>query len=152
MYKVIVSRFAAIVLAAAALSYAAAALAEQSIPDGFDFPKPDRVRFDSQSLIIDGKPIFIFSGELHYFRCPRELWRDQLQKMKDAGLNCVDTYLAWNLHEPEEPATPDDFSKLRDMEQISDFIQTARDVGLYVMIRPGPYICAEVDGEACPAG
>ena len=55
----------------------------------------------------------------------------------------METYLAWNLHEPEEPANPDDFSKLRDMEQIGDFIQTARDLGLYVIIRPGPYICAE---------
>ena len=96
------------------------------------------------------KPTFIFSGELHYFRCPRELWKDRMQKMKDAGLNCVDTYLAWNLHEPEEPAGPDDFSKLRDMDQISDFIQTARDLGLYVMIRPGPYICAEVDRGGLP--
>ena len=117
---------------------------------GFHFSRPDRIRYDSRSLIIDGKPIFIFSGELHYFRCPRELWKDRMQKMKDAGLNCVDTYLAWNLHEPEEPASPDDFSKLRDMEQISDFIQTAQDLGLYVMIRPGPYICAEVDRGGLP--
>ena len=73
-----------------------------------------------------------------------------MQKMKDAGLNCVDTYLAWNLHEPEEPVNPDDYSKLRDMEQISDFIQTARDLGLYVIIRPGPYICAEVDRGGLP--
>ena len=73
-----------------------------------------------------------------------------MQKMKDAGLNCVDTYLAWNLHEPEEPANPDDFSKFRDMEQISDFIQTAQDLGLYVIIRPGPYICAEVDRGGLP--
>ena len=62
----------------------------------------------------------------------------------------METYLAWNLHEPEEPANPDDFSKLRDMEQIGDFIQTARDLGLYVIIRPGPYICAELDRGGLP--
>jgi alpha-L-fucosidase len=117
---------------------------------GIEFSKPDRIRYDSHSLIIDGKPVFIFSGEIHYFRCPRELWKDRLQKLKDAGLNCVDTYLAWDLHEPEAPAGPDDFSKLRDMDQIGDFIQTARDLGLYVMVRPGPYICAEWDRGAMP--
>lgn len=122
---------------------------EQNTSD-YKFSHPDRIRFDSRSLIIDGKPIFIFSGELHYFRCPQELWKDRLLKLKDAGLNCVDTYLAWNLHEPEEPANPDDFSKLRDMEQIDDFIQTARDLDLYVIIRPGPYICAEVDRGGLP--
>ena len=115
-----------------------------------EFSLPDRIRYDNRSLIIDGKPIFIFSGSMHYFRCPRELWKDRLQKLKAAGLNCVETYLAWNFHEPEEPASPDDFSKLREMEQIGDFIQTARDLGLYVIIRPGPYICAEIDRGGFP--
>jgi hypothetical protein len=115
------------------------------------FSQPGRIRYDKRSLIIDGKPIFIFSGELHYFRCPPELWKTRLQQMKDTGLNCVDTYLAWNIHEPEEPRNPNDFSKLRDMEQISDFIQAARGLGLYVLIRPGPYICAEVDRGGLPA-
>ena len=115
-----------------------------------EFSLPDRIRYDNRSLIIDGKPTFIFSGAMHYFRCPRELWKDRLEQLKDAGLNCVETYLAWNFHEPEEPASPDDFSKLRGMEQIGDFIQTARDLGLYVIIRPGPYICAEVDRDGFP--
>ena len=87
---------------------------------GIEFPHPDRIRYDNRSLIIDGKPVFIFSGAMHYFRVPRELWKDRLQKLKDAGLNCVETYVPWNLHEPQEPASPDDYSKLRDMEQISD--------------------------------
>jgi hypothetical protein len=129
------------------------ARAESVIPGetvGIEFSHPDRIRYNNHSLIIDGKPVFIYSGAVHYFRCPRELWRDRLQKLKDAGLNCVETYLAWDLHEPEEPANPNDFSKLRDMGQIGDFIQTARDLGLYVIIRPGPYICAEVDRGGFP--
>ena len=117
---------------------------------GVEFSHPDRIRYDNHSIIIDGKPVFIFSGAMHYFRCPRELWKDRLQKLKDAGLNCVETYLAWNLHEPQEPENPEDFSKLRDMAQIGDFIQTARELGLYVIIRPGPYICAEVDRGGLP--
>jgi alpha-L-fucosidase len=116
----------------------------------FVFPHPHRIRFDHRSMIVDGKPVFVHSGALHYFRCPRELWKDRLQKLKDAGLNSVETYLAWNLHELQEPANPDDFSRLREMDQISDFIQTARDLGLYVIIRPGPYICAEVDRGGVP--
>jgi hypothetical protein len=126
------------------------AFAEQQNQADFRFSHPDRIRFDSRSLIIDDKPVFIFSGELHYFRCPRELWKHRLQQMKDAGLNCVDTYLAWNLHEPAEPENPADFSKLQEMEQISDFIQVSRDLGMYVIIRPGPYICAEVDRGGLP--
>ncbi len=117
---------------------------------GVDFPHPNRIRYDVRSLLIDNKPIFIYSGSMHYFRCPKELWKDRLQKIKDAGLNCVETYLAWNVHEPQEPASPGDFSKLRNMQDISDFIQTARDLGLYVIIRPGPYICAEWDRGGLP--
>lgn len=124
--------------------------ANEQDESSFAFSRPERIRFDRRSLIIDGEPVFIFSGELHYFRCPRELWKDRMQSMKDAGLNCVDTYLAWNLHEPEEPQGPADFSKLKDLDHISDFIQAARELGLYVIIRPGPYICAEVDRGGLP--
>ena len=115
-----------------AMSLAACARAAIDPSTGIDFPHPNRIRYDSHSLIIDGKPVFIYSGAVHYFRCPRELWKDRLQKLKEAGLNCVETYLAWNLHEPEEPTNSEDFSKLRDMEQIGDFIRTAQDLGLYV--------------------
>src|SRR5208282_1844558 len=59
-------------------------------------------------------------------------------------------YLAWNLHEPDEPANPADFSKLKDMDQITGFIQTARDLGLYIIVRPGPYICGEWDRGGLP--
>ena len=145
-----VAHLGMIVIGATAFLSVRVGISEQHNTVDRTFSQPDRIRYDSRSLIIDGKPVFIFSGELHYFRCPRELWTDRMQKMKDAGLNCVDTYLAWNLHEPEEPANPDDFSKLQDMQQISDFIQAAQDLGLYVMIRPGPYICAEVDRGGLP--
>ena len=133
-----------------AMFLAACARAAIDPATGIDFPHPKRIRYDSRSLLIDNKPIFLYSGAMHYFRCPKELWKDRLQKLKDAGLNCVETYLAWNVHEPEEPASPGDFSKLRNMQDISDFIQTARDLGLYVIVRPGPYICAEWDRGGLP--
>src|SRR3954451_12806744 len=71
----------------------------------------DRVTYDKQCLTIDGKDTFIFSGAFHYFRCPKELWRDRLAKMKAAGCNAVETYVAWNWHEREKPASLDDYSK-----------------------------------------
>jgi len=125
-------------------------LCGSALADGPVFSKPDRIRYDQHSLIIDGKPILIYSGSIHYFRCPKPLWKDRLQRLKDAGLNCVETYLAWNYHEPDEPASPDDFSKLQKMDDIGDFIATAQSVGLYVIIRPGPYICAEWDRGGIP--
>ena len=60
------------------------------------FSHPDRIRYDSHCLTIDGKDIFIYSGSFHFFRCPKELWPDRFQKIKDAGFNCVETYVAWN--------------------------------------------------------
>jgi hypothetical protein len=114
------------------------------------FSKPDRIRYDQRCFYIDGKPAFIFSGAFQYFRCPRELWKDRFEKLKAAGLNTVETYLYWAYHEPEKPRGVDDFSKLQHMEEISDFVQTARDMGFNVIIRPGPYICAEVDRGGLP--
>jgi len=107
------------------------------------FPHPDRIRYDSQCLIIDGKDTMIFSGAFHYFRCPKELWPERFQKIKDAGFNCVETYACWNYHEQEQPRSPDDFSKMKNLQDLDDWLTMAEKYGLYVIIRPGPYICAE---------
>src|ERR1700761_4036021 len=73
------------------------------------FLHPDRIRYDAQCLTIDGKDTFIYSGSFHYFRCPKQLWRDRFQKIKAGGFNTVETYTPWNWHEREMPATPADF-------------------------------------------
>lgn len=86
-------------------------------------------------LRIDGKPLFIVSGAMHYFRVPKALWADRLMKMKQAGLNTVETYVAWNYHEPE-------FGKA-DYRELDEFIALTQKMGLYIIVRPGPYICAE---------
>jgi hypothetical protein len=110
----------------------------------------DRITYDSQCLTIDGKDTFIFSGAFHYFRCPKELWHDRLAKMKLAGCNAVETYVAWNWHEREKPASVDDYSKA-DLTDLDDFLKMAEDeFGLYVILRPGPYICAEWDNGGYP--
>lgn len=113
-------------------------------------PTPDRIRYDNQCFIIDGKDTFLYSGSFHYFRCPKPLWAERFRKMKEAGLNCVETYVAWNWHEQQPPASIDDFSKI-DMTDLTDWLDMAiNQFGFYVILRPGPYICAEWDGGGYP--
>jgi hypothetical protein len=114
------------------------------------FAHPDRIRYDSQCLTIDGKDVMIYSGAFHYFRCPKELWRDRFQKIKDAGFNCVETYAAWNWHEPDMPSGLGDFSKVTRLQDLDDWLTMAEQFGLYVIVRPGPYICAEWDQGGFP--
>jgi Glycosyl hydrolases family 35 len=113
------------------------------------FAHPDRIRYDSQCLTIDGKDMVIFSGSFHYFRCPKELWRDRFTKLKEAGFNTVETYIAWNEHEVEMPADLSDFSKI-DLKDADDWMTMAESFGFYIIIRPGPYICAEWERGGFP--
>jgi hypothetical protein len=106
------------------------------------FPHPDRIRYDRQCLTIDGKDVFIYSGAFHYFRCPKELWSDRFQKIKEAGFNTVETYVPWNWCERQMPAGTDDFCKV-DLQDFDDWLTMAEHFGFYVIVRPGPYICAE---------
>jgi hypothetical protein len=113
------------------------------------FAHPDRIRYDGQCLTIDGRDVFIYSGAFHYFRCPKPLWRDRFQKIKDAGFNAVETYAAWNWHERAQPAGLDDYSKM-DLTDLEDWLQLAESFGFYIIVRPGPYICAEWDTGGYP--
>ncbi|XP_063378070.1 beta-galactosidase-like [Cydia fagiglandana] len=89
---------------------------------------------------INGEPFQIKSGSLHYFRVPAVYWKDRLHKLKAAGLNAVSTYVEWSFHEPEERQYS--FEGDRD---VAAFIRLAAEEGLHVLLRPGPYICAERD-------
>ena len=103
------------------------------------------VKFADRSVIIDRKKVQIISGAIHYFRVPEPYWKDRLTKAALCGLNCVETYMCWNLHEPEEGTF--DFSGMLDFER---FIRIAQELGLYVIVRPGPFICAEWDNGGFP--
>ncbi|WP_198153744.1 glycoside hydrolase family 35 protein [Catenuloplanes japonicus] len=94
-----------------------------------------------------GVPHQILSGALHYFRVHPALWRDRLRRLADLGLNTVDTYVAWNYHQPSVSRKPD-FTGWRD---IAAFIALAGEEGLDVIVRPGPYICAEWSNGGLPA-
>ncbi|MBU6409461.1 MAG: beta-galactosidase [Verrucomicrobia bacterium] len=106
------------------------------------FPHPHRIRYDSQCLAIDGRDVFIFSGSFHYFRCPEALWPARFQTIKAAGFNTVETYVPWNWSERQMPAGLDDFSKVH-LKDLDDWLSMAEHYGFYVIVRPGPYICAE---------
>ncbi|MEU6536675.1 beta-galactosidase [Streptomyces sp. NPDC047000] len=113
-------------------------------------PRADRARhtvgFDRHSLLIDGKRLVLWSGEMHPFRLPSpSLWRDVLEKMRAYGYNAVSVYAAWNYHSPAPGRY--DFTGVRDLDL---FLRTAAETGLYVIMRPGPYINAEVDGGGFP--
>ncbi|MFD2331680.1 glycoside hydrolase family 35 protein [Cohnella sp. GCM10020058] len=95
---------------------------------------------------LDDKPLRILSGSIHYFRVVPEYWEDRLRKLKACGLNTVETYVAWNVHEPEEGRF--EFAGIADLVR---FIELAGSLDLHVMIRPSPYICAEWDFGGLPA-
>ncbi|MGW0971032.1 beta-galactosidase [Streptomyces sp. NPDC002516] len=108
--------------------------------------RPHTVGFDRYSMIVDGRRLVIWSGEFHPFRLPSpSLWRDVLQKMRAHGYNAVSIYVAWNYHSPAPGQH--DFTGVRDLDL---FLRTAAETGLYVILRPGPYINAEVDAGGFP--
>lgn len=114
------------------------------------FSHPDRVKYDGSCLTIDGKDIFILSAAFHYFRCPRELWRDRFRKIKEAGFNTVETYIPWNWHERNMPKDVNDFSQC-DFFDLKAWLKMAHEeFGLYTILRPGPFICAEWAGGGYP--
>ena len=90
------------------------------------------------AFLLDGKPFQIISGEIHYPRVPREAWRARMKMAKAMGLNTISTYVFWNVHEPEKGVF--DFSGNND---IAAFVKDAKEEGLWVILRPSPYVCAE---------
>lgn len=89
-------------------------------------------------FLLDGRPFQMISGEMHYTRIPPEYWRDRMRMARAMGLNTIGTYVFWNAHEP----TPGkyDFTGNND---IAAFINAAKEEGLFVVLRPSPYVCAE---------
>ena len=100
--------------------------------------KMKKVEIRENEFYCDGKPFRVVAGAMHYFRVPREYWRDRLEKLKACGFNTVETYVAWNLHEKEEGVF--DFSDQLDLGAYLDLIN---EMGMYAIVRPGPYICSE---------
>src|SRR3954465_13928222 len=115
-----------------------------------NFPHADRIRYDGQCLTIDGRDTLIFSGAFHYFRVPKELWRDRFTKIKAAGFNAVETYVPWNYYEPKLPRDLNDVSQLHFADLVEWMKMAHEEFGLYTIVRPGPYICAEWQAGGYP--
>lgn len=103
-------------------------------------------RIDNGQFLYNEDKVRIISGSIHYCRVVPEYWRDRLEKLKNCGFNTVETYIAWNIHEPQ--ADQFNFQGIADIEK---FIKTAQEVGLFVIVRPSPYICAEWEFGGLPA-
>jgi beta-galactosidase len=99
-----------------------------------------------KDFLLDGKPFVIRSGETHYARVPREYWGHRLRMIRALGLNTVSTYLFWSEHEPRSGQF--DFTGNLD---VAEFCRVAQQEGLKVIVRPGPYVCAEWDMGGLPA-
>lgn len=111
---------------------------------------PSRIKqhtfgWKGRDFLLDGKPFVIRSGEMHYPRVPREYWRDRFKKARAMGLNTITTYVFWNLHEP----TPGKFDFSGNLD-VAEFVREAGQEGLFVIVRPGPYICTEWDFGGLP--
>ncbi len=97
-------------------------------------------------FVINGQPTFLASGEVHYVRVPRELWRDRLWRMKMMGLNTVQTYVFWNAQEGREGVF-----NLDDSTDLDAWLSLIKEMGMYAIVRPGPYNCAEWESGGIPA-
>ena len=98
-----------------------------------------------ETFYLDGEPFQILSGSIHYFRIVPQYWRDRLEKLKAMGLNTVETYIPWNIHEPKKGQF--NFEGIAD---VAEFVRLAEELGLYVILRPSPYICAEWEFGGLP--
>ncbi|XP_037568827.2 beta-galactosidase [Dermacentor silvarum] len=101
--------------------------------------------YDGNSFVMRGKRVQVMSGAIHYFRILPELWEDRLTTMQASGLNTIETYVEWSSHEPE-----DGQYNFEGQQDLARFLRIAHRLGFMVILRPGPYICAERDFGGLP--
>ncbi|MCX6287530.1 MAG: beta-galactosidase [Bacteroidetes bacterium] len=102
------------------------------------FSQKHTFKIGDGEFMLDQQPFQIISGEMHFARIPRECWRDRLHMARTMGLNTVATYVFWNYHETEKGKY-----NFKDNADIAEFCRLAQQEGLWVIIRPSPYACAE---------
>ena len=100
-----------------------------------------------QNFLLDGKPFQIISGEMHPERIPKEYWRQRIQMAKAMGCNTIASYLFWNYHERKEGV----FDFTTGNHNIAEFFRICKEEGMWVLLRPGPYSCAEWDFGGLPS-
>jgi len=97
------------------------------------------------TFLLDGKPFIVKAAELHYARIPAPYWEHRIQMCKALGMNTICIYVFWNYHEMEEGKY--DFSGDKD---VAKFVELCKKNGMYVIVRPGPYVCAEWEMGGLP--
>ncbi|MEH7613485.1 beta-galactosidase [Gottfriedia acidiceleris] len=107
------------------------------------------VDIKNKQILIDGKPVIITCGEIHYYRLEKEEWQDRIDKLKESGCNAVASYVPWICHEPVEGEFDVD-GRTRPELNIGDFIDLCQENNLYFFVRPGPFIMAEMKNEGIP--
>ena len=95
------------------------------------------ILFDTECYRTLTEPVYLLSGEFHYFRVPKGDWHHRMRLFKNAGGNVIATYIPWLLHEPEEGSFV--WGESADWLDLEGFLQSALDEDLYVIARPGPY-------------
>lgn len=104
------------------------------------------IQLTAEAIRVQGQPKVLLCASLFYFRIPRENWEERMQQLRMAGYNCIDVYIPWNFHE----LRPGEWH-FEDMHDVAAFLSLAAKNSLYVIARPGPYICSEWDGGALPS-
>lgn len=107
----------------------------------------DKFEVGQGTFLLNGKPFVIKAAEVHYPRIPEPYWEHRIEMCKALGMNTLCLYVFWNLHEPSPGQF--DFSGNND---IARFCRLAQKHGMYVIVRPGPYVCAEWKWADCPGG
>ena len=108
-------------------------------------PAPQTFEVGEGSFLLDGKPFVVKAGELHFARIPREYWEHRIEMVKAQGMNAVCLYVFWNFHEPQ----PGEFN-FEGQADVRAFVELCQKHGLYVILRPGPYCCAEWEMGGLP--
>jgi beta-galactosidase len=122
--------------------------AQEQINDYMFASKPSAkssIDFDAKGFLINGKRTFLASAGVEYARMPHELWQDRLLRLKRGGFNCVEIYTLWNFHEPTEGQF--EFSGDQNLDEFLTLVKT---LGMYAIVRVGPYYCAEWDQGGYP--
>ena len=113
----------------------------------FGQAKTHSFKLEKSEFLLDGKPFQIISGEMHPARIPVEYWRQRVQMAKSMGCNTIAAYVFWNYHESE----PGVFDFQTGNHNIAQFIKIVQEEGLFLILRPGPYVCAEWDFGGLPS-
>ena len=109
--------------------------------------KPGTFEAGKNTFLLNGKPFVVKAAEVHYPRIPREYWEHRIEMCKALGMNTLCLYVFWNLH--EETPGKYDFTGNKD---IAAFCKLAQKHGMYVIVRPGPYVCANGKWVGCLGG